>query len=114
MTIKDDQIRAANSGLYWFTEWDGGVAAFMTLEEAERAAFEDCMIVLHQTRPGEDGKLTGLTLTIFKGREAEADVRVHSFAHVRPRIAWSPPDSDFCVSPEEYAHLINRRSLARL
>lgn len=110
MTIKDDQIRAANSGLYWFTEWDGEVVAFMLLEEAERAAFEDCLAVHHDPKESHDGRITGMSITIFKGRESEAQVSVRSFANMTPRIAWSPPDSDFCVSPEEMSHLIHRRS----
>jgi hypothetical protein len=110
MSIKEDQLRAAaDGGVYWFTEWNGGVVVFGTLEEAERAAFEDCVVVLHETNHGKDGKLSGISLTIFKGREPEAQVKVELFG-MSPRFAWSPPDSDFCISPEEYAHLIHRRS----
>jgi len=116
MSIKEDQLRAAaDGGVYWFTEWDGEVVAFMLLEEAERAAFENCLAVHHDLKESHDGRITGMSITIFKGRDAASQVSVRSFASVEPRCVWSPPEwpAGAEVSPEEFAHLIQRRSEQR-
>lgn len=108
------QSEAAASGLYWFIEWEEpNITLFNTLAEAQRAAFEECLRVMDTHE--KDGKPSGIEIVVFKGRDAESSVRIYAHSQ-QGGYAWSPPEYPAGVttlSPEECAHLIQRRIRAR-
>lgn len=108
------QAEAAETGLYWFIEWEEpNITLFDTLAEAQRAAFEECLRVMDTQE--KDGKPSGIEIVVFKGRDAESSVRIHARQHMGGFV-WSPPEWPAGVttlSPEECAHLIQRRIRAR-
>jgi len=107
-----NQQEAAASRDYWFTRWHTGeIVLTQHLEVAIlQASSEARRVVFH----GPEPKPTGFCIVIFKGKEAVAQVEMRELSGDRnPWVGWSPGNlhiDDIDITPEEYAHLIKRRS----
>lgn len=100
---------AAESGLFWFTLWNGDVVTWPTLREAQRVAFQDCAHVLDGSR------ITGIRIHIFRGKIGVSFVEIHENLNheTESHFVWTSSADTYGVediSPEEYAHLRWRRS----
>jgi hypothetical protein len=113
MTSKE----AAESGLYWLTSWDGVVAVFYTLPQAYHGAFYECLRRVRGTDIAEGERVpTGTTFSIFRGHKGVGEVTIRQpDPDTERHFVWSPPSSGELndITPEEYAHLIQRRREAK-
>ena len=112
--MRRTQAEAVAAGLFWFTRWDGTVIEETSLEQARQEAFEECVAVIHGHYDTEEIPThTCITVVVFLGLEDVATITVNSnIARREPLHGWSPPEwpvGELYVSPEEYAHLVQRR-----
>jgi len=107
------QAEAAKNGLFWLVLWDGQVVEYSVLDAARLRAFQECEALVqgHYSNEGERTP-TGASFMVFEGRRCVSRIDIHQpDPDTTPHFVWSPPRSDELndITPEEYAHLIQRR-----
>lgn len=89
------------AGFHWFIDWTTGkVRAFTSEAAANMAAFKQCQEII-------ENEYTGLSISVFHGREMVSRVQIERLTDAAPtRRGWSPVDDDVRISPKDYSEFL--------